>query len=198
MRAARLAETPKERFVGGVEKEERDFARRRGGQRVEPSADVAQKASHPHVDAQRDAGSCRPRRRRPAYRVSTVVGRLSTQKKPRSSSARSAVDLPCAGQARHHDEQAPDAVATGCSRSLSLRDGGRVGRTAGGDIDSGFVVALVGQQRPFDLLEKFLRAVVTGVPEQLVSRRDLQDGSHVTPWPNRNHQLADRVPRISW
>src|SRR5258705_7168079 len=33
--------------------------------------------------------------------------------------------------------------------------------------------------------------MVTGVPEELVSCRYLEDGAHVTPGPHRNHQLPD-------
>src|SRR5262245_39981589 len=33
--------------------------------------------------------------------------------------------------------------------------------------------------------------MVTGVPEELVSCRYLEDGSHVTPGPHRNHQLPN-------
>ncbi len=54
VRAPGLAESPEQRLVGGVEKEQRDLTRRGGRERVEPGADVAQEAAHANVDAQRD------------------------------------------------------------------------------------------------------------------------------------------------
>ncbi len=221
VRPTRLAEAAEKRLVVGVEEEHVKVALAAGLEELRARFPTSPRNARTRTSMPSATRVIPPRSQSATACGASAVGRLSTQKKPRSSSACRAWDLPaperplttttCGVRARvrrlvaHSSSSFGGTRATGihaelsvpvaCGMSVDQEDlrGLRFARSGAVEGGVGVVRELLGLRDdvPLDPLEEFVSGVAAVAAKQLVSRGHLDDASHVAARTHRDPVLAN-------